>query len=309
MNGDLQRRCVDPWAFERRRLWRALVLIASTSMVWHVGRPWVIDLSARASVGCPERERLLAAALRQRGVIADDDALFDDDYTFDLRGLRSHSLPRPGWIAWFGWERPESREPYDLGITIANFADDQMRPRGSYAMTPNSVDDYRQLEAPPGDFDGDGCWEVLVGFNPTKERWQNDLAGYAVLRLREDANEVVWVAVHDRRVLRPTRKGITPTWRDEDGDGRSELVFVLRKSVTFANGERGLAPPDAEAAFGWSGPGGLLVARGVPGNVGITVWSPEKVGELTVPRRTDLAPLLRRLSPVPAEPASSASKP
>jgi hypothetical protein len=92
---------------------------------------------------------------------------------------------------------------------------------------------------------------------------------------------------------------VRPFWRDEDGDGRQELVFVTRTYIKLPNGDVGLKPPETVAVFAWDRPGGVLRPRLLPPNGSFVSWTPPDGTPVKVAQESQLDPILRKLCPLP----------
>jgi hypothetical protein len=159
---------------------------------------------------------------------------------------------------------------------------------------------FTTLEWPPADADGDGRWEVLgetlaVPLDSLKQR---DVRRWAVIRLGTTSNQIVWVGLVDANVWSRRRARLKPIWRDEDGDGVAELVFVTL--VINFTPQRTLTcpPPQTVAVFGWDRPGGVLREQTPAADQSVISWNPPQ-SALEVPVDADLEPILADLLPVP----------
>jgi hypothetical protein len=92
---------------------------------------------------------------------------------------------------------------------------------------------------------------------------------------------------------------VDPIWRDEDGDGLRELVFVTRVLTQDPLFGLGYEPARTVAVFEWSSVGGVLRAREVPRDCGVIGWSRATVGPIwpTVP----IWSIASQLFPVPED--------
>jgi len=165
---------------------------------------------------------------------------------------------------------------------------------------------YVEVAAPPGDIDGDGYWEVVLSCDPYEFDEERRLDHLMVLRLGENGNEIVWLGHLDRAPWAARRIRVKPLWRDDDGDGTEEFVFVTLEVVvvtrqTIFGPRKGTAskPPETVAVFEWSGPGGILRARRLPADSGITPWTPVDDRPLEVEQDADLEHVIRMVHPVP----------
>ena len=280
MTGIFARRSQDPKAIELRRLALAVLVLLATGAAWHSIRDDLVYEAARSSIGCPGRAELIAAALRQA------EPRFPDQPQ-----LWTYDLAHPGWIAWSSMRevRPLANGP-QLYRWQVNVADQRLEVKGVIAV-------YR-LSVPPVDADGDGSCEVVTTFYPAQDDPQQDLRWWAVARLGDEYNQVVWAGMIDDAVWQSRRARVRPVWRDADDDGTDELVFITVETVRTPQGNIGFKPPQTVAVFGWDSPGGILRPRLLPEDCGITPWSPVNQAPLRFGREEDPDPIVRELLPV-----------
>lgn len=160
------------------------------------------------------------------------------------------------------------------------------------------------MNAPPEDVDGDGHWEVLLDcdafdYDPEAPA-RNRLILTTVVRLGETMNEVVWAGLtgFDFHPDANTYYRIVPIWRDEDGDGRKELVFVTREAT---KSQPGFKKPRTAAVIEWDTARGILQPRGDLEASGVLPWEPPEGRPLVVDPDEDLRPVLMELMPLPQE--------
>ncbi len=279
MTSILERDSFDARPIEYRRIAVVMVAVLLAAAAWHGARGRLLYPAARSSVGCPGREKLLAAALRHA------DPSFPDEPQ-----LWNYNLARPEWIAW-----SSVRETIPLGDGSwlpkwqVKVADRDLALKGVIAGD--------RLAAPPADADGDGSCEVLKEFYPDLDGPQKDLRWWAVVRLGEKENEIVWAGMIDTSVWRSRQARLKPIWRDMDGDGSDELVFITVETMRTPDGGIVFKPPRTIAVFEWTSPGGTLRSRLLPDDCGIRPWKPQGVTPVRVGQASELDPLVRELLP------------
>ncbi|MCH7720180.1 MAG: hypothetical protein IH988_04215 [Planctomycetes bacterium] len=249
-------------------------------------RATVVYQVACSSIGCPGREALIAAALHRR----------HSRFLDNAQNWR-YNLANPDWIAW------SSVREHGYGATRAKWqvtvADHNLAVRGVVAGFWLSV-------LPPADTDGDGSCEVVKDIGPPPDDAQQDIVWWVVLRIGDEHNEIVWVGLLDESIWTSRRIRLSPIWRDEDGDGRDEFVFVTVEATRTAKGGIAFKPPRTVAVFEWDEAGGILLPKQLPNDAGITLWTPPNGKSVQVEQDTDLEPLVRELLPVvEPEPAKS----
>ena len=301
MSDLLHRHKYDSRRQEIRRIAIAVVLILATSGTWYAVRPFLVCWAARSSVGwltpgfCehPGRHRLLAAALRASNpCVPEDRDLFGEDWSH----LDSHCLPRPGWVAWPSGFK-ERRNPdgsYMNYFARFNYADHRLHAKGgiNWPWLP---------DAPPGDMDGDGRWELVICDSATEDDEDRYVSRGAVVRLGETRNEIAWIGLVDSNLWAKTATRVKPIWRDEDHDGRRELVLVTVVYVVLPGGRGSFQPPKTVAVFEWDSPGGTLVPRHLPDDCGILPWTPPGGRPVPIAPDEELEPVLGDLHPLPED--------
>lgn len=275
----LTRDSYDPGRLEIRRLAVAALVLLTAGAAWRWASDGLIYDAARSSIGCPGREDLIAAALRQA-----DPSFPDEPRSWN------YNLARPEWIAW-----TSVREiiPQKGGSQLPKWqvavADSNLTVKGVVAGG--------GLTLPPEDADGDGRCEVVMDIVPSLDDARQDIGWRAVLRLGDDHNELVWLGLCDESNWHARKIRPKPIWRDEEGDGQDELVFITVEFVRTPTGGGAFKPPRVIAVFEWTSPGGILQARSLPDDSGILLWDREKDAPLRVNQDTDLDSLVRELLP------------
>jgi len=283
VNRMLQRHSSESLRSECRRELIVVSLLLVASAGWYALRPALIRQTAIQSVGCPGREHLLAVAIRQAGFRILEDGR---PVSAGVEGrVFTHCLPRPGWVLW---------ESEALEQPCLAFADQHLRLQGT-------VRSEEGIAAPPGDMDGDGRWEIVLRYSPIPEEDPDVryLRGWTVVRLGSANNEIVWLGMTDCNLWSSRGARVKPIWRDEDGDGQKELVFVTVVTVNLPGRRIGFKPPQTVAVFEWDAPGGVLRPRLLPTDCGVVSWKPTESGPVEVAWDVELEPLLRQLHPVP----------
>ena len=299
VNSVLERHSQDSRRREFVRLGIGVSLAAVMGLAGYAVRPSLVRWAAERSVGCPGREDLLASALRQ------DDRDFHDDseqvsksrrwrWSRRLDNLRTHSLPRPGWIRGPA-DLAESRDTdatFEFFWRGIGYADGRLRRRGALIWP------SRELAA-PADTDGDERWELLLSDDASTYEDDRSIKRYVVVRLGESNNEIVWIGLSDYWAWKRRGARIKPIWRDEDGDSVEELVFETIATVRLPGGRLGFRPLETVAVFAWDRPGGVLRPRALPDGDEMLIWEPPETGPVQVPQNADLAPILESLLPLP----------
>lgn len=281
------------------RLILALGILSAFSGIWRLGRPAIVAQLARSSVGCPGRGPLIAAGLRLEGhSLPSDRRLFDWPDSYEDLDLRSHSEPRPGWVAWYEWEQSTAAPGGSTLWKTLRFADADLRPRGVLTWNTDDVHiDSDPLAAAPGDYDGDGLWECLLSLRATHDRGLEPGFGYAVVRAGDARTELCAYILVDTPVFSQRRSSIGVTWQDVDGDGSTELVLYSQRYWFDADRRFHTEPNQTRAVLAWTRPGGVLVPIVLPEEGGVYVTTPDPAGPAAVPAGEDIAPLLRRFRP------------
>ena len=283
---------------EVSRLVIALITVLAASVVWHLLRPAATSWIARSSLGCPPRSRIIAAALRPKFETVPVQHEYLNASGFPYPGLSLWSLWRPerGWIMW---ESVRHRERISGGgsldhlkITLVDHNFDLLGTAGIRRTA---------MVAQPGDSDGDGRWELVfeLGATPWQDYQTQDVQRWAVIRLGYDHNEIAWIGLSDHLLWSQKSTRIKPIWRDEDGDGIDELVFVTVVVKRLPQGDLGFELPKAVAVFEWDRPGGVLQPRSLPEDAGIISWTPAEEEPVRAEIDADIESLLSELLPVP----------
>ena len=246
MTSILERDSFDARLIEYRRIAVLVVGALVAAAAWHGIRGHLVHAAACSSVGCLGREGLIAAALRRV------DPQFPDEPQ-----LWNYNLARPEWIAW-----SSVRETIPLG-------DGSWLPKwqvkvADKSLTLKGVIAGDRLALPPADADGDGFCEVVQEFYPDLDDPQEVLRWWAVVRLGEEDNEIVWAGMIDTSVWRSRQKRLKPIWRDVDDDESDELVFITVETARTPDGGIVFKPPQTIAVFEWTSPGGTLHPRLLP---------------------------------------------
>jgi hypothetical protein len=137
----------------------------------------------------------------------------------------------------------------------------------------------------------------MKAFYPDLDGPQKDLRWWAVVRLGAEDNEIVWAGMIDTSVWRSRQARLKPIWRDMDGDGSDELVFITVETARTPDGGIVFKPPQTIAVFEWTSPGGVLRTRLLPNGCGILPWNPQGEVPMRVHHTADLDPLVRELLP------------
>lgn len=262
-----------------RRITVAAIALLASSVLWYGMRGTVAYRVACSSIGCPGRESLIAAALRR------------NDPRIPAHPQHwNYDLAQPEWIAWSSFRAYMSLED---GSTLRQWqvvvADHDLVVRG--------VITGDRLPLPPADSDGDGLCEVVKEIGTLRYDAQQNIVWWAVLRLGDERNEIVWVGLIDESVWRSRQTRLRPIWLDTDGDGVDELVFITVEIAQTPDGRVVFKPPQTVAVFEWTAPGGILRTRLLPDDCGILPWSPEGSVPMRVDQATDLDLLVRELLP------------
>lgn len=269
-----------------------LVAVLVASALWYSLRPVAVAWIARTSLGCPSRAPIVAAELRGRYDTIPTDGEINVKNPFPWTRLTTSFFPEPGWILW-----ESVRETEQLGDNSwlyhwrTTFADHNSDFVGSIGTI------QRPRVAPAQDIDGDGLWEIVLQFQATP--WANpngpDVKRWAVVRLGQDYNEIVWIGLSDFLLWSQKSTRIKPIWRDEDGDGVKELVFVTVVFRRLPQGGVGFDPPNTVAVFEWDRAGGVLLPRSLPQDSGIITWTPPGAKPLRVEQDADIESVLADL--------------
>lgn len=296
MNDLFQRRSVDDKQSEIRRMAVVLFAVLVASASWHALRPIALAWIAQTSLGCPSRAPIVAAVLRGKYDTIPTDSEINAFTTFPWTRLGTSFFPKPGWVWWESVRETEQLSPNSwLHHWRTTFADHNFDAVGSIGTT------LRPLVAPAQDTDGDGCWEVVLETQatPWQEAKNRNVKRWAIVRLGENHNEVAWIGLGDQSLWSRKSTRIKPIWRDEDGDGVDELVFVTVVVKRLPQGGVGFDPPTVVAVFEWDRAGGILLPRLLPQDTGIMTWTAPDAESVRVEQDADIESVLNDLLPVP----------
>ena len=276
-----ERNCYSPPRPEIRRLAIAAAVLLVFSALWHWGPPLVLRYAAGLSLGWPGRTDLVRDALA-RGLARSKAATLTPNTIIWAR-----NSPGGDYVIWnerTALGRPPVH-PRERFLHRSHFADHRLRYQGRYTR-------IRMLTArtSAGDMDGDGKWELVLGTTPTNVYGKIGTAPrpaarqkrFAVIRLGPESNEVVWAGLVNSSLPEDKETRIVPLFRDEDGDGIQELVFITKKKLPRP--KQGFEPPETVAVFEWDRPGGSLRARFLAPHSGLVAWTPPEFPPLRVPR-------------------------
>ena len=285
MNPVLERSCYDSRRHEMRLLAVAALVLLVASALWHGVRRTVVYRVACSSIGCLSRGALISSALRQRYPLLPD----DDPQAWSL------NWAKPEWIAWsFLQEHVPLGDGAKPPMEQVIVTDHTLTVRGAFAGDVLGA-------PPPADSDGDGLCEVVLGFGSLLQ--EQDVVWWVVLRLGDEHNEIVWIAMMDESIWHSRKIRLKPIWRDEDGDGQDEFVFITVERTRSPAGDIVFKPPQTIAVFEWTAPGGILRTRLLPDDCGILPWSSQGAVPMRVDQTTDFDPLVRGMLPVPEQPS------
>lgn len=276
----LQRDSFDPKSTEYRRITVAVFTLLVMAATWHGMRGSLLHQVARSSIGCPGRAELLAAAARRT------DPRFPDQAT-----LRSFDPACRDWIAWVsvretgGTTSPMDPIVWEITVTNAH-------------LEVKGVIVGHSLSTPPVDADGDGFCEIVMEVWVPPIKPEGNFVWWIVLRLGDEYNEIVCLALKDRGVWHSRNIRPKPVWRDEDGDGQDEFVFITVETARTASGGIVFKPPQTIAVFKWDKPGGMLFPELLPDDAGIVAWTPPNGQPVRVEPDADLEQIVRKLLPV-----------
>lgn len=296
MNDLFHRNSVDDKHREIRRLVIVSVAVLVASASWYSLRPVALTWIARTSLGCPSRAPIVAAALRGRYDTIPTDGEINAIDPFPWTRLRTYFFPEPGWILW---ESVRRREPFGDGSMLdhwrTTFADHNFDFVGSIGTI------QRPLVAPAQDIDGDGRREIVLECRatPWPDAKSRNVTRWAVIRLADNHNQIAWIGLSDFLLWSRKSTRLKPIWRDEDGDGVDELVFVTVVLKRQPQGGVGFDPPRTVAVFEWDRAGGVIQPRSLPSDSGIITWSPPGAEPVRVERDADIESVLADLLPVP----------
>jgi hypothetical protein len=273
----LNRACFDARPKEWCRCAILLVIVLSGSALWYGTRDFVVYQLAKSSTGCPGRNELIVAGLRQCGSLGEDDV--------------AHQL-NASWVesSWIAWTIMRECEPAKGAVrfwkSVTVVADLDLIVRGE-------IEGHSYIFLPPDDRDGDGRCEIVMKMVEAESEASQDLVWWVVARILDGRNEIVWVGLVDEdfwhsRSIRPK-----PIWRDEDGDGREELVFITVETVRTKNGGIIFKPPEAIAVFEWASSGGILRTKLLSADSHLIPWRPAEPVPLLVEQDADLEQLVR----------------
>ncbi len=274
----------------------ALFAILAASALWYLLRPAAISWIARTSLGCPSRAPIVAAVLRESYDTIPTDGEINASDPFPWTRLATYIFPEPGWVAWESVrETKQLRDSSWLYHWRTTFVDHDFDLVGSIGAM------QRPLLTPAEDIDGDGRWELVLEFQATP--WENskspNVKRLAVVRIGKDDNQIAWIGLIDADWWSRKLTRIKPIWRDEDGDGVKELVFVTVVYKRLPQGGAGFDPPTTVAIFEWDRPGGVLRPRSLPEDAGIISWTPFQSEPVRAEIDADIESLLAKLLPLP----------
>ena len=132
---------------------------------------------------------------------------------------------------------------------------------------------------------------------PPQDDAQQNFVWWVVLRLGHELNEILWVGLMDESVWHSRRMRLKPIWRDEDGDGQDEFVFITVETARTPAGGIVFKQPQTIAVFEWTSPGGILRTRLLPDDCGIVPRNPQGSVPVRVDQTTDLDPLVHEFLP------------
>ncbi|NOX58997.1 MAG: hypothetical protein GXP29_09095 [Planctomycetes bacterium] len=292
MNNTLSRDGYDNRWVERRRLVGVVAALVVLGGLWQVVQGPLVRASAGASAGCSWREYFVDDGLREAG------------YRFSWRPWPARQtmscLPRPGWVL-----RSESlgdghspSPPERAERFTQTFVDGNLRLLGKFVVT---EDRYTEIELPPMDIDGDGHWEVRVTCPAIVDVGCAAVPDYlAVMRMGPAANEIVWLGIVDERARDTTKTRVKATWRDTDGDGMHELVFVEVVPVRTSSWDFTFHSPETIAEFALDRASGLLRTRVLTDGCGITPWDPPSDAPVKLDQTAKLEDVFFKLLPPPS---------
>ncbi len=264
----------------------ACVLVAS--LAWHGLHARVLRGLARSSVGCDARAKLIAGAIdelypRQRVYVSDGEPI-----------LNSYRQGNQGGVCWvISLETPSCEQP-TAARGVGMVADLDLNSRGLVHLRTMRWG----IPAPPGDWDGDGAFEVSSICIPTGDAFRNPSTYHlywVVIRLGRESNEIVALAAVRHDVPANT-VGPLAIWQDESGDGIANWVLVTAR---YSANQQELSPFERLGIFEWSEPGGVLRPRVVPDDGSMLVWTPPSGHPHRFPADKLVDDVCRELLPVP----------
>jgi len=263
---------------------RVVVFAASmlvASAVWYIIREPLSYQLACSAIGCLGREELIGSVILR------------SDSTLPRGGWRwYYDFVRPEWIAF--WSPNGNVSLVDNARPLSGYTtvlDRQLRVQGMIAGD--------HLAIPPDDADADGLCEVVLEFDLRDSTEQLNARRWAVVRLGNEFNEIVWVGLGCSE-WRARKARVTPMWEDQDEDGIQEFKFVTVELMQIPGGRWVYRPPTTVAVFDWDSPGGMLRPRSLPKDGSIIPWVTPGDAPVRVAKDAELHVLLRDLLPLPA---------
>jgi hypothetical protein len=246
---------------ELARLALGLAALAILSGIWHASRPFLIRALARSSLGLPARDPLLAAAVTdlypQFPVKLGEPGAF----------VAAFRLPESAYVVW---------QPAAETAVLAPFVT-RYRP-GPCVLADRDLKYLGRIRTNAYGWRGSavpgraGTCDVAIDVPVTRD--DSPLRWWAVVRLCPAANRIIGAVQVDRSRLQAQKAYAWPVWRDEDHDGRHELVIELRRLQRGPSGLFAWQPPETVAAFATDGPGELLSTRRLPDDGIFALWTP-----------------------------------
>jgi hypothetical protein len=267
-------------------------------VAWHGLRPYLVRALARSSVGSPVRTHLIAAAVKDlypRFPVADSQY---GECVWSFRDLSS------GLVIWQTQPETEVLKASEQPRTARwIFADERLAYIGSVYSA------NWPLATLPGDWDRDASPEIAMHYSPDAQAFQTTrtpgasstrlLRAWSFFRPASIGNEIAGIIVVDAQQWHKRRTALRTQWRDENGDGRAELAFVVRKIGALPGGGIGTLSEETVAVFEWTEPGGILRPRQIPDDGSFLVWTPEDGKPYEFSPDTVVEDLCRELLPIP----------
>jgi hypothetical protein len=269
---------------EVRTIVAGVGILVVASIGWFFVRDGLTVWLAQSNVGCRGREKLILAAIRQH-----DPTVPTDAEAF------SYVLPPPGWVGWRSvYEVRHLSDSSTLYKSKLTLADGKFRIKGVVR------DNVKYWAQPPIGLAGDGKWAILAEVHPTDlDVKKNDLTYFAVLRLCDGFNEVVWLGLLDDAKGRAAGARVKPVWREGNEKGTKELAFITVVATRGPQGGIVFKTPENVAVFKLDSEHGLLASKLLPDDCGIVAWRPPNNAPVRVDQLAELEPLFRKLLPIP----------